>query len=85
MPESRKRRVPMGETLEKNLVRLGWASTKVRVSEIAKAVEDRTGKSVTKQRISGLLNAIFIESKTIKWLAEGLGVKPEELTKEEPK
>lgn len=77
-----KQKMPMGAVLKANLKRLDLTEEVVKTSEIVKRVESRTGKKITRQRISALINAIYIEPATIAWLAEGLGVKPEELTRE---
>ena len=80
MPEG-----PIGPILEANLVRLGYAEMVVRSTEVAKKVTERTGKKISRQRISALLNAVNVEPATIELLAEGLGVKPSELVRKPEK
>ena len=72
---------PDGSVLAENLVRLGFAETVVRTTEIARLVSEKTGKPMSRQRIANLLNAINIRQETINQLAKGLGVDPKELTK----
>lgn len=74
--------MPMGMVLKHNLRRLGLTEETVKTAEIARRVEAKTKRTITRQRISQLVNAIYIEPATIAWLAEGLGVKPEDLTRE---
>jgi len=71
---------PMGAILKANLRRLGLTEEVVKSAEIARRVKQNTKKTITRQRIAALVNAIYIEPETIAWLAEGLGVKPEDLT-----
>lgn len=76
---------PDGSVLAENLIRLGYAETVVRTTEIARLVTEKTGKSMSRQRIASLLNAITIRPETIEQLAKGLGVDPKELTKRSKK
>jgi hypothetical protein len=73
---------PIGPTLAKNLYRLGFADLVVRSAEIARLVEKKTGKTMTRQRISALMNAVRVEPKTIELLAKAIGVKPAELLRD---
>ena len=72
---------PDGSVLAENLIRLGYAETVVRTTEIARLVSEKTGKPMSRQRIANLLNAINIRQETIDQLAKGLGVDPKELMK----
>ena len=72
---------PMGPVLAENLVRLGYADVVVRSAEIARMVSEATGRSMSRQRVSALLNAVRVEPSTIELIAKGLGVDPSELTK----
>lgn len=72
---------PIGPTLARNLYRLGYADIVVRSTDLAKLVSEKTGKSITRQRISAMMNAVRIEPDTIETLAKALGVKPSELTR----
>lgn len=72
---------PMGPILEANLVRLGYGQMVVMTTRIAEIVANSTGKPMSRQRISALLNAVRIEPQTIATLAKALGVKPAELTR----
>jgi hypothetical protein len=72
---------PDGTVLAENLIRLGYAETVVKTTEIARIVSEKTGRPMSRQRVANLLNAINISAETIKTLAAGLGVDPSELTK----
>lgn len=74
---------PVGPRLVKNLFELGYADIVVRSAEIARIVSERTGKKLTRQRISALMNAVRVEPETIELLAKGLGVKPADLLKDD--
>jgi helix-turn-helix protein len=76
-PEDR----PMGSVLTENLIRLGYADTVVRTTEVARLVTEKTGHKMSRQRIANLLNAINVRPETIAIIAKALGVKPSELTK----
>lgn len=77
-----KRPMPMGQVLKANLRRLQLTEEVVRSAEIIRRIKARTGRDVTRQRIAALVNAIYIEPETIAWLADGLGVTPEDLLRE---
>lgn len=72
---------PIGPLIMVNLLRLGHADIVVRASELSRLVAEKTGKSMSRQRISAMMNAVRVEPETIEALAKGLGVKPSELTK----
>jgi hypothetical protein len=72
----------VGPMLVKNLFRLGFADIVVRSAEIARLVEKKTGKTMTRQRISAMMNAVRVEPETIELLAKAIGVKPAELLKD---
>lgn len=74
---------PIGPLLVKNLFRLGYADIVVRSAEVSRLVSERTGKSITRQRVSALMNAVRVEPETIELLAKGLGVKPAELLRDD--
>lgn len=69
----------MGPILRMNFCRLGYSDLVVRVGEVADKVTANTGKKMTKQRVSGLLNAVRATPETIETLARGLGVEVSEL------
>jgi hypothetical protein len=71
----------MGTILFENLERLGYVDRVARSAEIARLVKEKTGRSITRQRVQQLLNAVKISPETIELLARGLGVKPTDLTK----
>src|SRR4051812_42153404 len=73
---------PIGPRLVNNLFRLGFADIVVRSAEIARLVEKKTGKGMTRQRISAMMNAVRVESETVELLAKGLGVKPADLLRD---
>jgi uncharacterized protein YneF (UPF0154 family) len=72
---------PIGPQLMINLLRLGFADIVVRSSELANLVSEKTGKTMSRQRISQMMNAVRVEPETIETLAKALGVKPSELVK----
>lgn len=72
---------PIGPILKANLIRLGFAETTVKVKTVADLIAKKTGRPMSRQRISNLLNAVKVHPKTIETLAKGLGVKTEELTR----
>jgi hypothetical protein len=74
---------PVGPRLVKNLFKLGYADIVVRSAEIARIVSERTGRKLTRQRVSALMNAVRVEPETIELLAKGLGVKPADLLKDD--
>jgi hypothetical protein len=75
---------PIGPLLVANLFRLGYADIVVRSAEVAKLVTEKTGRRITRQRVSALMNAVRVEPETIELLAQGLGVKAAELIKDVP-
>jgi hypothetical protein len=78
-------RGPMGPTLKANLIRLGEIGLVVPTTSIAKRIKAAGGRTISRQRITALFNAVHIEDDTIAVIAKGLGVKPEELTREVPR
>lgn len=84
-PKAQSSDLAAGTVLTDNLIRLGYAETVVRTTEIARLVSERTGKSVSRQRIANLLNAVRINPETIKLIADGLGVDPAELMRKPTK
>jgi hypothetical protein len=74
---------PFGRLLTRNLARLGYADVVVRSKEVADTISQKTGKRITRQRISALLNADRVTDKTLRMLADGLGVDPSELTRDD--
>lgn len=83
-PKKDKTAKAIGPILKKNLYRLGYGRIEVNAVEVAKLVAAKTGKSLSRQRISAMMNAVHIEPATIDQLAKGLGVKASELTQEGP-
>lgn len=71
----------IGPQIMLNLLRLGFADIVVRSSELSALVAEKTGKSMSRQRISAMMNAVRVEPETIEALAKGVGVKPSELTR----
>ena len=72
---------PIGPLLAHNLFRLGYAEIVVKSTALAELVTKKTGRNMTRQRISALMNAVRVEPETIALLAEAIGVKPGELTR----
>ena len=73
---------PIGPLLVRNLYRLGFADMVVRSAEIARRIEAKTGKPMSRQRISAMMNAVNVDPETIELLAKGIGVKPAELLRD---
>ena len=71
----------IGPLLAWNLYRHGHADIVVRASDLSELVREKTGKSMTRQRISALMNAVRVEPETIAILAQAIGVDPVELTR----
>ena len=74
-------RKPVGPTLLKNLHRLGYADIVPRSSELSRLVADKCGKSLSRQRISAIVNSVNVEDATIELLAKAIGVDADELLK----
>ena len=72
---------PIGPILAENFIRLGYSERVIKTSEIARLVTEKTGKSMSRQRVANLLNAVRVNPETIEVLAQGLGVNPKELTR----
>ena len=72
---------PIGPLLARNLFRLGFADVVVRSTELAGLVSKKTGRTMTRQRISALMNAVRVEPETVELLAKAVGVKAAELTR----
>ena len=68
-----------GDILAYNLKRLGYRDEVVRTTQVAELVTEKTGHTMSRQRIANLLNAIRISSATFEAIAKGIGVKPAEL------
>jgi transcriptional regulator with XRE-family HTH domain len=68
-----------GSVLAENLCRLGYCEQVVKATEIAKLVTERTGKTMSRQRIANLLNSVRITETTLETIAEALGVDVAEL------
>jgi hypothetical protein len=73
----------MGPIIARNLYRLGYGEMNVKSGEVAAKVSEKTGKPISRQRISQMMNAARIEPDTIEMLAKGLGVKVSELLRED--
>jgi hypothetical protein len=70
-----------GPVLAANLVRLGYGKPVVRVREVAEIVTTRTGRRLGSQRLAQLINCVTIHPEMIEFIARGLDVDPDELTK----
>ena len=73
---------PIGPILAKNLYRLGLADIVVRTTEVAELIAKETGRRITRQRISAIVNAVKVEQETIDLIAKAIGVDPSELTRD---
>lgn len=71
----------IGLILAEHFIRLGYSETVIKTSEIAKLVSEKTGKSISRQRIANLLNAVRVNPETIEMIALGLGVTAKDLTR----
>lgn len=72
----------IGPILARNLYRLGHADIVVRASDLSRLVGENTDESLTRQRISQIVNAVRVEPETIALLAKAIGVEPEELIRD---
>jgi hypothetical protein len=72
---------PAGTVLAVNLIRLGFAETVVKTTEVARLVTEKTGHKMSRQRVANLLNAIKISPETFELIAKALGVEVSELTR----
>jgi hypothetical protein len=72
---------PMGPIVAENLFRLGYASIVVHSTELSNLVAENTDRTMSRQRIAALMNAVRIEPETLEVLAEAIGVDPCELLK----
>lgn len=78
-PKRRGAAPPMGRVLLENLQRFGYAELVIRATDLAKLINEKTGKKMSRQRIAALPNAIRINPETFGPIAEALGVDPSEL------
>lgn len=74
---------PIGPLLLKNFARLGYVDMVPRSAEIARLVTEKTGKPISRQRISAIINAVRVEPDTIAQIAKGLGLKVDELLRDD--
>lgn len=74
---------PIGPILERNLHRLGHADIQVRVSKLSDLIKKRTGFTMSRQRLSAIMNAVRVEPETIEVIAKAIGVSPDELTRDD--
>ena len=72
---------PIGPMLARNLFRLGYADIVVRSTELSRLVSEKSGRNMTRQRISALMNAVRVEPETVELIARAVGVKPGDLTR----
>jgi hypothetical protein len=62
-----------GTTLRRVLIDLGWSEEVVRITDVANAVTEKTGRNLSRQRLSVLLNTERIRDATLEHIAKGLG------------
>lgn len=72
---------PMGPIIFENLDRFGFVDRTARTAELARLVQEKTGKPMTRQRVAQILNAVRVSPETVEALAAAIGVKPSELTR----
>jgi hypothetical protein len=72
---------PMGPLMAANLARNGYADITIRTAEIARLVTEKTGKSMSRQRVSAILKADRFEDETWEMIAKATGLKVSELMK----
>lgn len=76
----------MGKVIEKTLLALGYVEpAKVKLTEVCRDIERRSGQKISKQRLAAILKAETLEPKTIENLAEGLGITVAELMSGNPR
>lgn len=73
----------VGPVLVKNLHRLGFADLTIRSAELSRLVAAKTGKTMSRQRISAIANSVRVERATLDILAEAIGVETAELLKDD--
>lgn len=69
----------MGNVLRDSLIRLGYVEKRVSLARIAETIEANTGRKMTRQRLYNILEKPTVTPKTLKDLAEGLGLTELEL------
>jgi transcriptional regulator with XRE-family HTH domain len=72
-----------GRIIAKKLVSLGLGYERVRVTEVANLVSQRTGVKMTPGTLGKILNSVWVSPQMINRLAEGLGVDPSELIQDD--
>jgi hypothetical protein len=73
----------IGPIIEKTLIRLGHAQNVVKLTDVCRLIKERTGKTISRQRLAAILKANSVEDGTIEMIAKGVGVSPAELLMEE--
>lgn len=74
---------PIGPLMLKNLLKVGLAEIVAKSSAISRLVEEKTGKKMSRQRVSALMNAVNVEPETIALIAKAAGMKPSELLRDD--
>jgi hypothetical protein len=69
--------------VERNLLRLGWADLVPQSERISRLARE-AGLEFSRQRVSAIMNAVRVEPETIELIARAIGVKPSELTRDDP-
>lgn len=72
---------PIGELIAANLVRLGYSEVRVRVqvTKISDLIRAKTGRVLSRQRVSAILNSRRVNPGTVEMIAAAVGVSPDEL------
>jgi hypothetical protein len=71
-----------GEDIARNLARLGYYDS-VAMTRVVNKVCENTSKRLGRQRLYQILNSRAPKREVVEWIAEGLGVSPNELTRTE--
>jgi hypothetical protein len=69
----------MSEILRHNAARLGWTETVIPYSAIAKAIQEKTGKTISRQRVATMFSSHNISDESLELLAKGMGVSVKDL------
>ena len=70
---------PIGPLLATALAHAGYAERVIRLADVATLIRQKTGRSVSRQRVAQWLNAVRLNRETVTLLAQALGMSLEDL------